>query len=47
MKEQNVTIDINRLDVDELKQLREMAYYTLRDMDLVKTINERIYFLEH
>ena len=47
MTEQNITIDINKLTSDELRQLRDMAYYTLKDMQLVKKINDRIWFLEH
>ena len=45
-KTQNVTININKLDTNELKQLQNIAYYTLKDMDLVDKIIKRIQFIE-
>lgn len=45
MTKQIVTIDINQLNTDQLEQLREMAYNTLRDMELVKQINDRLDFM--
>ena len=45
-KTQNITININKLDTNELKQLQNIAYYTLKDMDLVDKIIKRIQFIE-
>jgi hypothetical protein len=45
-KTQNITININKLDTNELKQLQNIAYYTLKDMDLVDKIIKRMQFIE-
>lgn len=43
-KEQNMTIDINKLNSEELEDLRGM-FYNLHMMDEVGQINNRIAFL--
>lgn len=40
-----VSIDINQLSDDELFELRDMFMYTLKDMNIVKRINDRLSFL--
>lgn len=45
MERMEMTIDINKLDSDQLRQLRAM-YYELGQMEAVKIINERIIFIE-
>lgn len=45
MKEQNMTIDINKLCTIELQQLASM-FYSINKMEEVKQINERIAFIE-
>ncbi len=45
MKAQNMTIDINRLDTDQLAQIAAMLYETRPSADLVKAVNDRIAFL--
>lgn len=44
MKSHNITIDINKLTVDQLEQLRIMAYQN-GQMNDCHAINERIAFL--
>lgn len=44
MKEQNMTIDINKLNEEELQQLSYM-FYNMGMMDQVKQINNRIAFI--
>ena len=45
MKAQNITIDINRLNDDQLDQLAAMLYETQRNPSTGKAINDRIAFL--
>ena len=44
---QEVIININKLNIDELDQLKQIAYETLKDMNLVKVINDRINFINY
>ncbi|MCI7108014.1 MAG: hypothetical protein MR945_09055 [Agathobacter sp.] len=44
MKAQNMTIDINRLDVEKLEQLQAM-FYEMGCMDEVAQINNRIAYV--
>lgn len=44
MKEQNITIDINKLATEQLEQLNKM-FYEIGMMNECKQINERIAFL--
>lgn len=44
MKEQNMTIDINKLNEEELQQLASMLY-NMGMIDQTKQVNERIAFL--
>lgn len=37
-----VSVDINALDEDELFELRDIFEYTLKDMNIVKKINNRL-----
>ena len=37
-----VSLDINVLDEDELFELRDIFQYTLKDMNIVKKINNRL-----
>lgn len=40
-----VSVDINALDEDELFELRDIFQYTLKDMNIVKRINNRLSML--
>ena len=44
---QEIVININKLNIDELDQLKQIAYETLKDMNLVKVINDRINFINY
>lgn len=41
MDNQLITIDLNKLNTKDLDKLAEIAYYTLKDMNLTKQINDK------
>lgn len=45
MKRQEISIDINRLTVDQLNQIASMLY-EYNDLKTCKTVNDRIAFIE-
>lgn len=42
-----IRIDINKLTVEQLKELAEMLYYTCKDMKATKKCNDRRVWLEY
>lgn len=46
MKANNITIDINKLTVEELEMIAKINYeYNKNDVETAKKIQDRIYFL--
>lgn len=47
MREHNVTVDINSLNIDQLEQLRDMIYFNRQSgyVRTAKAINDRIAYV--